>query len=83
MEYSYYEKVFCALDTKMREPRLRSARCDNAEFQALYCIDDRMPSLMRHLEELSERIENFATPGYFGIDMLFQDTAAKKISKQS
>ncbi|MBY0370487.1 DUF2309 domain-containing protein [bacterium] len=40
--------------------------------QAFFCIDDREEGIRRHLEETNYRIDTFSTPGFFGVDFLFQ-----------
>ena len=52
--------------------RLRSTRVGRADFQAIFCIDDREESIRRHLEEVSGVVETFGAPGFFGIDMVYQ-----------
>jgi uncharacterized protein len=40
--------------------------------QAVFCVDERMESIRRHLEEVDERIETLSTAGFFGVAMYFQ-----------
>ena len=80
-EMSHYLDVLAAINTKAPLQRARSQRAAGAEFQAVFCIDDREESIRRHLEEVSAVTETFGAPGFFGIDMVYQgpfDTIAIK-----
>lgn len=72
MEFSFYLDTLSALRLNAGKKRNRSARAGKADFQAVFCIDDRECSVRRYLEELSERVETFGTPGFFGIDAVYQ-----------
>lgn len=72
MEMSYYLDTVAAIAENAHKKRGRSRAAGNAEFQAIFCIDDRECSVRRYLEELSNRIETFGTPGFFGIDAVYQ-----------
>ena len=69
LETSYALDLLGALELNAKT----SSRAERPAFvQAFFCIDDREESLRRHLEETLERVETFATAGFFGIDFLFQ-----------
>lgn len=72
METSYYLETLAAIAVNAKAKRARSSAAGRAEFQAIFCIDDRECSVRRYLEELSDTIETFGTPGYFGIDAVYQ-----------
>ncbi len=72
METSYYLETLAALAANAKRKRARSAAEGRAEFQAIFCIDDRECSVRRYLEELSSTTETFGTPGFFGIDAVYQ-----------
>lgn len=72
MEWSYYLEALAAIAENARMTRGRSSAAGDAEFQAIFCIDDRECSVRRYLEELSDGIETFGTPGFFGIDAVYQ-----------
>lgn len=72
LEFSFYLDALRALRVNAGKKRGRSARAGTADFQAVFCIDDRECSVRRYLEELSESVETFGTPGFFGIDAVYQ-----------
>ncbi|HNL09262.1 MAG TPA: DUF2309 domain-containing protein [Turneriella sp.] len=72
METSYYLETLAAIAENAPVKRSRSLAEGKAEFQALFCIDDRECSVRRYLEELSDTTETFGTPGFFGIDAVYQ-----------
>jgi len=72
MEWSYYLQALGALAVNAPQKRGRSSAAERAEFQAIFCIDDRECSVRRYLEELSAKFETFGTPGFFGIDAVYQ-----------
>ena len=71
-EMTYYREALSALAYNAHARRGRSSRAKNATMQTVFCIDDRECSLRRHLEEVSDRIETFGTPGFFAIDAVYQ-----------
>ncbi len=72
LELTFYLESLAVIRVNATQKRSRSAAEKKADFQAIFCIDDRECSLRRHIEELSDRIETFGTPGYFGIDAVYQ-----------
>lgn len=50
---------------------LRGTKAPAAEFQAVFCIDDREESYRRHLEEAEPGATTFSYPGFFGLAMRF------------
>ena len=72
LEMSYYLEVLQVLELNAKKVRKRSSAEGRARFQAIFCIDDRECSIRRYLEELSEEIETFGTPGFFGIDAVYR-----------
>lgn len=43
-----------------------------ADYQAVFCMDDRESALRKHLEELTPKMETFGTAGHYGIECLYQ-----------
>lgn len=75
-EWSYYLPVLKGLidnDKKKKVNRL--------DFQTIMCIDDRICSWRRHIEELAPNCQTFSTPGFFGLDMVFQPEGGKFYTK--
>lgn len=77
LENTYYQRVSSLLAQKKIDTSLGVAK----KFQAVFCIDDRECSFRRILEQESDHIETFSTPGFFGIDCFFQafDSLPQKI----
>lgn len=71
-EMSLYFSALGALKKNALLARERSTRLGRADFQAVFCIDDREESIRRHLEEVAGTVETFGAPGFFGIDMVYQ-----------
>lgn len=71
-ELSFYLDSLAAIKVNAVQKRARSAAEKKAALQAVFCIDDRESSLRRYLEEQSDNVETFATPGFFGIDAVYQ-----------
>lgn len=71
-EMTLYFSMLSAVNENAPLERRRSTRAGRAEFQAVFCIDDREESIRRHLEEVAGTVETFGAPGFFGIDMVYQ-----------
>lgn len=81
-EFSYYFAAVAAIKINATTNRLAGELPAPKEFQALFCVDDREGSLRRHLEEISEQVATFATPGFFAMDIVYQgptDSTAVKL----
>lgn len=67
-ERHYRDNILRALDIRQREPHLpRSPR-----FSLVCCIDDRMESFRRHVEENYPDVTTFGAAGFFNLAIAFQ-----------
>jgi uncharacterized protein len=75
-EWSYYFPVLKGMidNHKPKESK-------QVDFQTIMCIDDRICSWRRYIEELAPNGETFSTPGFFGLDMVFQPEGGKFYTK--
>jgi uncharacterized protein len=72
LELSFYLDTLKAIGVNAGGKRNRSSRAGTADFHAVFCIDDRECSVRRYLEEFSDKVETFGTPGFFAIDAVYQ-----------
>ncbi len=75
-EWSYYMPVLKGI--------IDNRNCvefSQKDFQTIMCIDDRICSWRRHVEDLAPNCETFGTPGFFGLDMYFQPEGGKFYTK--
>lgn len=75
-EWSYYTTVLKGIVDK---PNTSIEK--NLRFQTVMCIDDRICSWRRHIEDLVPDCETYSSPGFFGIDMFFQPEGGKFYTK--
>lgn len=71
-EMTFYLQTLAVIRTNAHKKRTRSSAAGKARFQTIFCIDDRECSLRRYLEEISDQVETFSTPGFFAIDAVYQ-----------
>jgi hypothetical protein len=51
----------------------KEARSSKAQFQLIFCIDDRECVLRRHIEAIGkDQVETYGTPGFFNLDFYLQ-----------
>ena len=75
-EWAYYFPVLKGiLDNRRPHEQHR------IDFQTIMCIDDRICSWRRHLENLAPNCSTYGTPGFFGLDMVFQPDGGKFYTK--
>ena len=68
-ERNYRDGILRSLVARRREPRQPPAQ---PRFSIVCCIDDRMESLRRHIEENHPDIETFGAAGFFNLAIAFQ-----------
>jgi uncharacterized protein YbcC (UPF0753/DUF2309 family) len=62
-----------------------SKRSQRPDIQFLFCIDDRMCSIRRHVEQASAtvHVETFGVPGYFGLPVTFNALDSHRVVEQA
>ncbi len=77
-EWSYYDQVLTgiALQDKTWERKI-----ENRSFQTFFCIDDRLTSFRRYLEQLDPDCETFTTAGFFNVELYYQPQHGKFYTK--
>lgn len=75
-EWSYYFPVLKGIIDNQKPQSVK-----RIDFQTIMCIDDRICSWRRHIEALAPNCETYSTPGFFGLDMLFQPEGGKFYTK--
>lgn len=76
-EWTYYDDVLSSIQLS----NSNSAKINNANFQAFFCIDDRECSLRRYIEAEDLKCETFATPGHFNCEFYYQPENGKFVTK--
>lgn len=76
-EWSFYEEVLTGLNSGVK-PLIKPQQ---AEFQAVFCIDDRECSLRRHLEKEVPHCQTFGTAGFFNVAFYFLPEHGKFFTK--
>ncbi len=68
-EWSYYDQVLVgiALQDKNWEKKVA-----NKSFQTFFCIDDRLTSFRRYLEQNDPNCETFTTAGFFNVELYYK-----------
>lgn len=75
-EWSLYDQVLCGINTQQK--------CEirhGANFQALFCMDDREGSLRRYIEHEDRDCETFGTPGFFNSEFYYAAQNSKTLAK--
>ncbi|PTQ81932.1 hypothetical protein C8R21_107113 [Nitrosospira multiformis] len=77
-EWTYYDQVLTgiALQDKTWERKI-----ENRSFQTYFCIDDRLTSFRRYLEQLDPDCETFTTAGFFNVELYYQPENGKFYTK--
>lgn len=68
-EWSYYDTVLAGILITSKDKK--DTKIKKADFQSIFCIDEREYSLRSHLERLDSKTETFGTPGFFGVEFYF------------
>ena len=72
-EWSFYDQVLAGIQgnpAKMSDAK-------QTGFQALFCIDDRICSLRRYIEEIEPSAQTYGTPGFFGVAFYYKPMNGK------
>jgi uncharacterized protein YbcC (UPF0753/DUF2309 family) len=72
MEWSFFDQVLLGMKSSVDDTNPGSK-----SFQALFCIDDRICSLRRYIENLDPKCLTYGTPGHFGIEFYYQPDGGK------
>lgn len=76
-EWTYYDQVLAAIKL---QPEI-SSEIQNPSFQILFCIDDRIESIRRYIEQKDKNCQTFSTPGHFNVEFYFQPERSKFYTK--
>lgn len=72
-EWTYYDEVLAGI---LENDRVLDSTVP-LDVQGIFCIDDRMCSLRRHLEHLNPGFRTFGTPGHFGVEFYYRPEHGK------
>lgn len=72
-EWSFYDQVLAGIQGN--PSKLSSEK--QTGFQALFCIDDRICSLRRYIEEIEPSAQTYGTPGFFGVAFYYKPMNGK------
>ena len=75
-EWTYYDQVLKGVSTQpaTSDPQGKG-------FQGLFCIDDRICSFRRYIEQLEPECETYGTPGFFASEFFYQPEDGKFVTK--
>ncbi|MHA8049752.1 YbcC family protein [Aquirufa sp. ROCK-SH2] len=76
-EWTYYDQVLAGI----QQENVLAKKITKKSFQALFCIDDRICSFRRYLENLDPNCETFGTPGFFSVEFFYQPLGGKFYTK--
>lgn len=76
LEWTYFDQVLIGIKSSVHQPEI-----PNNSFQALFCIDDRICSLRRYIEDLDPLCLTYGTPGHFGLEFYYQPDGGKFSTK--
>lgn len=81
-EWTYYDQVLAGiLATKDAKKQVSLQPKVEGDFQALLCIDDRICSFRRYIEQVAPNSQTYGTPGFFGIEFYYQPENGKFYTK--
>jgi uncharacterized protein YbcC (UPF0753/DUF2309 family) len=76
-EWSFYDQVLAGI----RQEKPFKYKHEDISFQGFFCIDDRICSFRRYLEQLDEKCETYGTPGFFNVEFYFKPQDGKFLTK--
>ena len=72
-EWTFYDQVLGGI---LANPEKENTS-EKSGFQAMFCIDDRVCSLRRYIEEIEPTAQTFGTPGFFGVAFYYKPMNGK------
>ncbi|HCS19023.1 MAG TPA: DUF2309 domain-containing protein [Bacteroidetes bacterium] len=81
LEWTYYDEVLAGFQKAISWHKQKGEKFERADFQALFCIDDRSCSTRRNLEALAPGCQTFGTAGHFNVAIYFQPEHGKFSTK--
>ncbi len=72
-EWTFYDQVLGGI---LANPE-KEITSEKSGFQAMFCIDDRVCSLRRYIEEIEPTAQTFGTPGFFGVAFYYKPMNGK------
>lgn len=75
-EWSYYDPILFGIQHAEKKNEQ-----SNAQFQAVFCIDERECSIRRHLEKVGDPCATYGAPGFFGVEFYFQPSGGQFYEK--
>ena len=76
-EWTYYDQVLKGIQIE----QIDSVAPHKKSFQSVFCIDDRICSLRRYLENEDPACATYGTPGFFSVEFYYQPIGGKFYSK--
>lgn len=76
-EWTYFDQVLSVIDFSNQQEKVKK----ETSFAALFCIDDRICSIRRHLEQVIPTANTFGTAGFFNVEFFYKPLNGKFYTK--